>query len=248
MDVTCAAVGSEIAAVVIITVIASCLQTIAGFGFALLAVPTLAVAVDPRTAVIVCTGLGLSSSGLQAILERRHTRWPLVRRLLTTAYLAMPVGLIVFVTVSDDVLKVLLAIGVLGAVVVLVRGVDLSGVRPGFDLGMGALSGILSTSIGTNGPPLVFGLRARRLTPTEFRATLASVFVGSGLVTLGLFVVSGRLGADELRHIAVGLPCVGVGVTTGRRISRVLAPERFERIVIGLLILAAIAALASAAT
>ena len=238
--------GTEIVAVVVITLIASCLQTIAGFGFALLAVPTMAVAVDPRTAVIVCTGLGLSSSGLQAVLERRHTRWPIVRRLLVTAVMAMPVGLVVFVTVSDDLLKVLLAIGVLGAVVVLVRGVDMSGVPGGFDLAMGALSGILSTSIGTNGPPLVFGLRARRLVPVEFRATLATVFVGSGIITLLLFLVSGRLGVEEWRHIAVGLPCVALGVTLGRRIARVLAPERFENLVVVLLVVAASAALISA--
>jgi uncharacterized protein len=230
----------------VVALLASTLQAVAGFGFALLAVPAMAAVVEPRVAVVVCTALGLITSGVQAATERRHADLVLVRRLSVAAAVGMPLGLVVFVTVSDAVLRVLLAAGVMAAVVVLARGVDLRHVGPSFDRSMGFLSGVLSTSLATNGPPLVFGLQARHLPAERFRATLATVFVIRGAVSLLAFAVTGRFTATAWGGVAVGLPAIAVGVPTGRRLHRHVEPRRFRQLVLGLMALAAASALASA--
>lgn len=227
---------------------ASTLQAIAGFGFALLAVPAMASVVEPRVAVVVCTALGAITSGVQAVVERRHTDRMLARRLTVAALAGMPAGLLVFLLVSDRVLRVLLAVGVIAAVVVLARGVDLRGASPHFDRVMGFISGVLSTSLATNGPPLVFGLQARRLTSEAFRATLAAVFVISGVVSLVAFGASGRIDATALAGVAVGLPAIAIGVPLGRRVHTKVRPDRFRVLVLTLMAVAAASALASAIT
>ena len=238
----------DLLVVAAVALVASTLQAVAGFGFALLAVPAMAAVVEPRVAVVVCTALGLITSGVQATVERHHTDRVLVRRLSLAAVAGMPLGLVVFLTVSDAVLRLLLALGVAAAVAVLARGVDLRHARPSFDLTMGFVSGVLSTSLATNGPPLVFGLQARQLPADRFRATLASVFVISGVVSLGAFAASGRLTGTALGGVAVGLPAIAVGVPTGRYLNRYVQPGRFRLLVLTLMAVAATSAVVSAIT
>jgi uncharacterized membrane protein YfcA len=239
-------VVSDLVVVGVVALVASTLQAIAGFGFALLAVPAMAAVVEPRVAVVVCTALGLITSAVQSTVERRHTDWLLVRRLTWAALAGMPVGFVVFLTVSDTVLRVLLALGVSSAVVLLARGVDLRHVGPSFDRSMGFVSGVLSTSLATNGPPLVFGLQARHLPANRFRATLATVFVISGAVSLGAFIVAGRVEGTAAAGVVVGLPAIAVGVLAGRRLARAVQPQKFRLVVLTLMVGAAASALASA--
>lgn len=238
----------ELVVVAVVALLASTLQAIAGFGFALLAVPAMASVVEPQVAVVVCTALGLITSAVQAAVERRYTDGDLVRRLSWAAIAGMPFGLVVFLTVSDAVLRVLLAGGVMAAVVLLARGIDLRHVGPTFDRSMGFISGVLSTSLATNGPPLVFGLQARHLPSERFRATLATVFVISGAVSLGAFAISGRLTSTALGGVAVGLPAIAMGVPLGRRLHRRVRPQRFRQLVLALMVVAALSALAAAIT
>jgi len=239
---------TNLVVVAAVALAASTLQAITGFGFALLAVPAMAAVVEPRVAVVVCTALGLVTSGVQAVAERRHTDVGLARRLMLAALTGMPVGLVVFLVVSDSVLRLLLAVGVAVAVVVLARGVDLRHAGPFFDRAMGFVSGVLSTSLATNGPPLVFGLQARQLAADTFRATLATVFVLSGVVSLGAFLVTGQVEGVAVAGTVVGLPAVALGAFTGRRLHALVDPRRFRLLVLGLMSLAAASALVSALT
>lgn len=237
---------TELVVVGLVALVASALQALAGFGFALVAVPAMAAVVEPRVAVVVCTALGIITSGVQAVVERRHTDTVLARRLIWAALAGMPLGLAVFITVSDTVLRLLLAAGVTAAVVVLARGVDLRHAGPYFDRSMGFVSGVLSTSLATNGPPLVFGLQARHLPAERFRATLATVFVISGVVSLGAFVVSGRVQGTAVAGVGVGLPAIALGVVIGRRAARQVQPQKFRLVVLTLMSAAAASAMVSA--
>ena len=239
---------TDVLVIAAVALAASTLQAVAGFGFALLAVPAMASVVEPRVAVVVCTALGVLTSGVQAVFERRHTDLALARRLVVAALAGMPAGLVVFLVVSDRVLRALLAIGVTAAVVVLARGVDLRAAGPRFDRAMGFISGVLSTSLATNGPPLVFGLQARRLTAEAFRATLAAVFVISGIVSLAAFGISGRIDTTAMAGVVAGLPAIALGVPLGRRAHRHVRPERFRVLVLALMVVAAASALTSALT
>ena len=61
----------------------------------------------------------------------------------------------------------------------------------GFVVGVGFVSGVLNTSLSTNGPPLVFGLQARHLGAAPFRATISTVFAFSNIVgSLGVSVMA----------------------------------------------------------
>jgi uncharacterized membrane protein YfcA len=94
--------GSEIMVLLLAVGVAAVVQNIVGFGFALLAVPLMVLAVDPHDAVIISTFLGLGSSSFQALNGRRDAQWSLVLRLSSSALIGIPFGLLVFNLVDDD--------------------------------------------------------------------------------------------------------------------------------------------------
>ena len=183
----------DLALVASIVFVAAMVQVLSGFGFGLMTVPLMSLVITTREAVVVSTLLGVGLSSWQAWHQRADAVRPLVVRMTAAAYVGMPFGLWVFVAVDDHTLRLLLGISVLASVVLLARRINLHHVGPTLDVTAGFLSGVLNTSLSTNGPPLVFVLQARQLEPPAFRGTISQVFAWSNVVGLTLFVVAGKV-------------------------------------------------------
>ena len=238
--------ATELIVVAIAIFLASFVQILAGFGFALLAMPIMTLAIPVEKAVIVSTLLGILTSTWQFAHLRREADMPLVRRLVIGAFVGMPLGIWVLVAVSDRVLRIALGVSVLVATGLLVRRVSLQHLGHGFDYVAGFLSGVLNTSLSTNGPPLVFDLQARALPPERFRATLVGVFAFSNIVGIALFLSAGKVTGEGLTAAAAALPAWAIGQVSAWPLRRHLHGERFRRLVLGLLFLAGLSAIVAA--
>jgi uncharacterized membrane protein YfcA len=219
---------------------AAFVQVIAGFGFALLSMPIMTLALPVKEAVVVSTLLGMISTTWQGVRLRDEAVRPLVKRMVIGALFGMPLGLFVLTVVSDTTLRLVLGIAVLVATVLLVSPVNFSAVHPAFDVGVGFVSGVLNTSLSTNGPPLVFGLQARRLDPAPFRATISVAFAICNIVSLSLFVIRGLVTLDGLRAAAIALPAWAVGQGLAWPVRKHFHGARFRVLVISLLFLAGV--------
>jgi uncharacterized membrane protein YfcA len=213
---------------------------IAGFGFALLSMPIMTIALPVKEAVVVSTLLGMISTTWQGVHLRGEADRQLVKRMVIGACFGMPLGLFVLTVVSDTSLRLVLGAAVLLATLLLMSPVNFSAVHPGFDVGVGFVSGVLNTSLSTNGPPLVFGLQARRLDPAAFRATISVTFAICNIVSLTLFLVRGLVTADGLAAAAIALPAWAVGQGLGWPVRKHLHGDRFRRLVLTLLFLAGV--------
>jgi uncharacterized membrane protein YfcA len=202
--------------------------------------------ITTREAVVVSTLLGVGLSSWQAWHQRADAVRQLVVRMTAAAYVGMPLGLLVFVVVDDHTLRLLLGIAVLCSVVLLACRINLHHVGPGLDVGAGFLSGVLNTSLSTNGPPLVFVLQARRLEAPAFRATIAQVFAWSNVVGLTLFLVAGKVTAEGVITAAVAMPALIAGQFVGFPARRHVHGDRFRWLVLALLTGAALSAIISA--
>jgi uncharacterized protein len=215
--------------------IAAFMQIVAGFGFALLSVPLMTLAIEPKVAVVVSSLTGVFVTSWQAYKGRGEADKVLVKRMTIGSYVGMPLGLLVFIMVDDNVLRFLLGIAVLAAVVLLALRVNLHHFGPRLDYGTGFISGVLATSLSTNGPPLVFALQARQLSAVTFRATISTIFALSNIGGLALFIAS-----------AVTIPAMFVGQLLGFPIRKHVHGERFRWLVLVLLVAAAISAIVNA--
>ncbi len=226
--------------------IAAAAQYTAGFGFSLLGVPLIALAIPTHDAVIISTWLGLLTNGFQMTRGWRQAHKGTVGRLLAGTILGIPLGLLVFTRVDESVLKIVLGVTVLVATAFLVGDFRLRRSGTGPEWLAGVVSGALSASLSTNGPPLVFVLQARGVSMAVFRSTLSIVFTGANVATLIAFALTGDLDRDTTVSSLSAIPFMVGGIFVGARFRRLVTEESARRLVFFLLGLAGVSAVLSA--
>lgn len=232
-----------IAAIILFT---SVVQSVAGFGFSLLAVPLMVLFIDLQQAVIVATLLGTVSNFGQAWQLRNHQHRPIAYRFIVASCLGAPFGYALFRYANQSLLKVLLGGAVLFGVWMLARGRDLQSAHVSLDWIMGLLSGVLLLATSTNGPPIVFTLQARRLEPESQRGTLNLIFSITGVFSVCVFALTGQIHSDELYVALIATPIMLLGVYFGVVLRKYIDAVAFKNMVLILLTLGGLSSIASA--
>ena len=227
---------------------ASFAQSLSGFGFSLLAVPLMTLVVSPRDAVVVATVIGALSTTSQAYTDRAFVDAAIAKRLTLASFIGMPFGLTAFVLVSETGLRVVLGVVVFVSAVMLLRGFQLHDEKHRLDWVLGVVSGFLSTSTSTNGPPLVFVMQARRIDPAVFRATINTVFSLVNIVAVVMFAVAGKVNTQNLGGVLVAIPALFLALRIGYYFRKRITPEHFRSLVIFLMFLSAGSVIVSAFT
>lgn len=235
-------------AVAAIVGVAAVAQGLSGFGFSLVSIPLLALVVPVKAAIVGGAMLGLVLSASIVARDHHHVAWRSAAVLLGASLAGMPIGLFVITHVEQEPLQAAIAVTVLVFTALLWRRVRLpTGSLPA-EVGVGFTSGVLATSTGMSGPPLVIGLQARGVSPPAFRATLATVFVGGSITSLLLFWSAGQI-TSEATHVAIaGVPGLLGGMLVGELAFRRVNQERFRSIVLALLVTSAALSLVGAVT
>lgn len=223
----------------------SLVQTVTGFGFSLLAVPIMSMVVPTELAVVLSATLSTFTSGGQAWSERRHGDRPTIKRLVFASFVGMPFGLAILMVASSQQLKIGLAVVIILFLIVNLRGFRLENASTPVDVGAGFVAGVLSTSLSTNGPPLVMALHARHFAPEVFRGTISVVLVSLSVVSLGLFAATGYFTTDVAWSLLVAGPALVVGFFIGHRVRGKINPARFRGLVTLLLAATAVVTIVS---
>ncbi len=225
-----------------VVAIAAAAQAVSGFGFALIGTPLVAVLVGPKEAVVGLTMIGLVLVAQLSLRGRGHVDRPTVGVVTAAAIVGMPLGLVVLLLADDRVLTVVIAIAVIAFSLLLWRGARVPPGR-GTDATAGFTAGILSTSTGTSGPPIVIALSSKGMQPAVFRATISAIFLVQGAAALVAFALGGQITRDAVLVALAGLPGVIVGSLVGERGFRRLDAPTFSRLVLGMLFLSGLVAL-----
>ena len=233
----------EVLTVCIVVAITAFTQSVVGFGFALLTVPVLMQVIGLHQAVILASLIGTANNIYQYRDLRADSDAQQVKRFIGASFIGAPFGLIAFLYADQNILKVVLGVGVLLGVSLLAKGRDLSNAHISLDWAMGVLSGFLLTSTSTNGPPLVFALQARKSPPHVFRSTLNMIFLISGIYGLVLFAAFGEIFQSDLFLALLSLPSMAIGVNIGRKVRLRVHPDRFRVVVLVLLAFAGLSSM-----
>ena len=234
---------SDLIPVVVFVGIAACIYMIAGFGFALFAVPSISLFMPVTEAVSLIALLGLTSVLRQSFALREHIDRSSAFRFSLWAVAGMPVGFWIVNVISDQALRIFLGVSTIIATVVLLRRSENHTSHPAIENSFAFASGVLNVSIGTNGSPLVFALQGRRLTPNEFRATIAVIFAVSAVATSTIFALDGRYTNRILLLAVCALPSWLIGTLTGRNVADKIDQQQFRSVVLVLLAITGISTL-----
>lgn len=220
-------------------VLASTAQTVAGFGFALIAVPLFVTVLTVPESVGTVAILSFVNVITVVHSVRGHVPWPTVRFLLLGSLCAMPFGLALLLSVSGDTLRIVVGgVSILMAIAI-GAGFTIHAAGRAGTFGVGIVSGLLCTSIAINGPPVVLFLQAQRLSPEVFRAGISTFFMLNGVVSLSILVWAGVVDVESVKMAAAGLPALVLGHWLGHRLLPRFSAETFRRFVLALLVISA---------
>lgn len=221
-------------------------QTVSGFGFALITVPLLTVVCSRIDSVVAQSVVGLVVTSYLAWKLRADIDRPLISRVIPASIVGMPVGIVVGHVVSDRVLRLVLGICVIGAAIAIATGWRVRGRVSVVDVVAGGISGVLSTTTGTSGPPVVIAMAGRDLAPAATRSSLQFVFLVGNVVTMGLFALDDAITKEGLGVGLIGLVPAILVRRNGERMFHKLRADQYRRLVLVLLFLAGTVAVVTA--
>ena len=231
---------NDLLAVIVIICIAAVLQSISGFGFSLLAMPLLSIFVDIQDAVVIATLCGIFTNAVHLRKDFQLVERSIARRISLSALIGMPLGVVVLSVFSATQMRAIIGAVIVVLVFLMMRNFILKTENTNVDIVLGAFSGLLATSVSTNGPPLVFLLQSKQLDPWRLRATLAYVFTISGCASFIVLMIAGKGSIEAFQYAMLSLPAMYLGTVVGRKARLRVTLEAFKRLMYVLLLATAV--------
>ena len=202
---------------------------------------------EPNEALTILFVLSAALNLLMLFTEgrEREIRTDHLGVVLAWALPGLVAGALILEALSKPTLQIAVGVAVVVAVAVQMRvhasrTVDRA---PGWAAPTAGLAtGVLSTTTGTSGPPLVLLFAHLGFTPAQFRDTLAAAFMALnvlGIAALGVF--GGGVAAPPALELSALLGLAVLGQLAGRRLYGRLAPDQFRAAGLILVVCAGIA-------
>jgi hypothetical protein len=205
------------------------LQSVVGFGSAMVAMALL----SPLLGLNVASPLvALVAATLEAVMVFRYrqaAQWSVIRRLLVGTLPAIPLGILALSRVPEAWLLTVLGVVILSYTVYALAGRRLPELRgAGWAYSAGALAGLLSGAYNVGGPPLILYGDCQRWPPAEFKGNLQNIFLINDAVVLTFHALAGNVTPGVLTHYLAALPAVALGVLLGLALDRRVSPAAFR--------------------
>ncbi|MCG8356426.1 MAG: sulfite exporter TauE/SafE family protein [Kiloniellales bacterium] len=221
---------------------AALIQAATGIGFGVIAGPVILLTLNSGVAVQVTILLSLLIAVILAPSLYRQVDWRFLRRLLIGSLFGLPLGLLVFVLIDVDWLKLLAGIAVL------LMAVSASGLmaarrsdgeapaRRWGDLGVGLVSGAMSSSLAMPGPVAAARMSALDQSKQCIRATILVLFVFSYGAAIALQASLIEVSGETLSLAATLAPATLVGLLLGRWALAWISEAMFRRLLLLVLV------------
>lgn len=220
--------------------VASFMQSITGFGLAIIATPLLIISYDAKLVVVILQFVGLCANFTQSIQLFKNINLKLVLYLTLGALIGQPLGLFVYDNVSNTTLKMIVSIAILVFLILMkffntrIPENNRNSAITGF------LSGLLATTTGMSGPPLVMYLAYTKQEPKVIRATCVSYFCLVNITSLLGFYLNGEPMAFAASQAILLLPGLALGLILGSFAFKHVSAELFRQLIFGMLLVSCI--------
>jgi uncharacterized membrane protein YfcA len=216
---------------------AAFLRGFTGFGFALAAVPSLSLLLDPSLVVPCSLVLGLFA-GVQVLPKLWSlVDWRSVGLLLAGSLPGTPAGVWLLSALPADIMRITIGFVLTGAVLLLwrlPRGLPLP--PTSFALGAGFLSGLLNGSTAMGGPPVVLYFLGASESVIIGRASLVMYFFFASLGTVLYDIGAGLIDRRVLTLSLLFFPALYLGNWLGDRSFDASSAGTYRRIALGALL------------
>lgn len=227
-------------------------QSTAGFGFGMFAIPLLIrLGTPPPEAITIVAVCAVGQALIGVYQLRSHVNWRQVVILTLLAVTTLPLGvwlLDLVVQLERRHVRQVFGLVVLIALVAqwLWRVKPRASLHWGWCVGAMTTCGVMAGMSGMGGPPAVMWVMSHRWSNQRSRATLWSLF--ASLTPLQLFLLHHQFGTDVLRGLGTGAmlaPVTLLGIIPGLWLGHRMSKDHLRRLSQAILLLVALDALLS---
>ena len=218
-----------------------------GFGFSALVMLSVSLVVAPARLLPVVLLLEIAASAWMIPRVLAAVDWRRLSLLLAGMAVSTPLGVHLLATLPEDVTRLVVSAIVLATSLAIALGLTVPD-RGGHVLpvGTGLVAGGANGAAGVGGLIVVTMFMSTRAAVVTTRATLVTLVFATDVLAVGAAAWEGLVDAATLVAWGVlALPLVA-GVTIGGRLFLGTTPERFRRVVLGILVVLSLAGIARA--
>ena len=215
---------------------AAIVRGFSGFGFSLLTITALTLALPPVDVIASVLILEVAASVHLLPSVWRDIHWRSLGFLTLGQIIATPFGVWALANVPVAPMKIALGVFVLVTVAMLWWGFALKRMPGNIATSVtGAASGLLNGAFGIGGPPVVLFFLSSPAGAVAGRASLIAYFFGTDVVAMGWQLQQHLVTADHVWKVVLFLPALVIGIWIGGRGFKSVDPALFRKAVLALL-------------
>ncbi|PFY11113.1 sulfite exporter TauE/SafE family protein [Bacillus toyonensis] len=210
-----------------IILVASVLQASTGFGFSIMATPFLLMLFLPQEAIQINIILSLIISISLIWKIRMDIDFILLKRFIFGSIVGVPFGILLFISININTFKLAISILLLLLTLLLLCNFKVRS-TPFRDFVVGGLSGLLTTSIGMPGPPLLLYFTGTDTEKEKLRATTLAFYLFIYFISLLTQILFTGTDITIRKSSFYAIPIVFLGLFIGQIIFKWLNQQVFK--------------------
>ena len=217
---------------------ASFLQSLSGFGFAIVIMPLLTLALGLPTAAPLVALTALTVYVINVARFRRAINGGIVLRLGLASALGVPIGIWLLSNVDETLVKQVLGLLLIAFGLYSLARPNLAW-RPSrrWVYPAGFFAGCLGGAYNTPGPPAIIYGTLRQWPRDQFRAVLQTLFLINGTLVVSAHLLAGHLTAGVLGYYVYAVPGLALGILLAARVDQRVNRDRFRSLVMAMILL-----------
>lgn len=222
--------------VISIIFLAVFVQSVSGFGSALVAMSLLPLVVSIKVATPF-VALLLTLVEIYLLLHYRHDfKWNSIWRVIVASVIGVPIGLFFLKQVNEKTILTALGVLVTGFALYALLNIRLPKLsHPAWGYVFGLVAGIIGGAYNTSGPPIIIYGNCRGWKTEEFKSNLQGFFVVSSFAIVIGHIFSGNFTSEVWGYFWLSIPAAALGIALGTRMDKYISGEVFRKIVLVLL-------------
>ena len=221
--------------------VAAFVRGVSGFGLALILAPVLLLLMNAKSTVVVNLLLAIVSNLVVLPFSFRHVYYKGILPMVICTVPGIVLGAWIITIIEPSTLKIVIGIVTVISAIPLAIGISKAFRREKFACGFsGFLSGLLGTSTGLGGPPVVLFMHNQNWGKEAIHSSLATYFMFAAVCSFVALIIAGIVEVPTLVTAASLVPALIIGTAVGMVAFRRLSQRLFRVITLVIIICAGI--------
>lgn len=212
---------------IIIVLVASLLQTSTGYGFSIVGTPFLLLIYPAHMAIQINIILSICLSAFMIFKIRKEIDKSLLVRLIKGSVMGLIFGIFIYLFLDIQLLKMNVGALILFLTILLILKLTINRTQ-NKDFITGGISGLLTTSIGVPGPPLLLYFSGTRIDKTTLRSTTLAYYLFVYFVSLVMQISFGGTSKETWIFSLIAIPPLFAGIMLGQLFFKWISQKVFR--------------------